>query len=75
MDDAKKSKKPKDDDESEESDESDDGERQSKRRTVRAKDIVRGFTNADIRRFIKSLKKFGRPKERQVKTVSQPNEI
>lgn len=60
----KKAKKRKEEEESDESEESEEGERQSKRRGVRAKENIRGFTNADIRRFVKSLKKFGRPKER-----------
>ncbi|XP_032906024.1 chromodomain-helicase-DNA-binding protein 2 isoform X7 [Amblyraja radiata] len=50
-----------------ETEESDDGEKRPKRRgrprTVR-RDMVDGFTDAEIRRFIKSYKKFGAPLER-----------
>ncbi|XP_055517457.1 chromodomain-helicase-DNA-binding protein 2 isoform X4 [Leucoraja erinacea] len=50
-----------------ETEESDDEEKRPKRRgrprTVR-RDMVDGFTDAEIRRFIKSYKKFGAPLER-----------
>ena len=57
-----------DEDESSE-DDSEDGEKVSKRRgrpRADKKDQVKGFTDIELRRFIKSLKKFGRPKERLV---------
>ena len=55
------------DDESESSDDSDDGDRGKRRgRRPATKQAVKGFNNAEIRRFIKSFKKFGHPHERCV---------
>jgi len=67
-DNSKKKRRQKLEDESESSeDESDDSEDKHTRRRGRGKagkDLVRGFTDAEIRRLIKSLRKFPRPKER-----------
>ena len=59
------------DDESESSDDSDDGDRGKRRgRRPATKQAVKGFNNAEIRRFIKSFKKFGHPHERCVPLCS-----
>ncbi|KAI0207728.1 Chromodomain-helicase-DNA-binding protein 1 [Lamellibrachia satsuma] len=53
------------DDYSDSSDDSDDGDRTKRRgRRSAARHFIKGFTNAEIRRFIKSYKKFGHPQER-----------
>lgn len=67
-DDDKKKKRRKFDDETESSeDESDEGaDKQAKRRGRGrgGRELVRGFTDAELRRLIKSLRKFPRPQER-----------
>ena len=62
----KKKKKHEDEDEDEESDEDQDDDEPKKRGRPPsgAKGKIRGFTDAEIRRFIKSFKKFGRPLSR-----------
>ena len=65
----KKSKKKKKQSESEGSDddEDDDDEEHPKRRgrpKGNARDGIRGFSNAEIRRFVKSIKKFPAPLKR-----------
>lgn len=57
----KKAKRQKEENEPGESKKSEMGERQSKRAAGTKESR---FTTADIRRFISSLQKFGRPKER-----------
>ena len=56
------------DEEEESSDSDSDEDRPKKRGRPRAgkHDTVKGFTNAEIRRFIKSFKKFGSPLTRFV---------
>lgn len=57
------------DEDSDSSDSASDDERPKKRGRPRAcgkNDQVKGFTNAEIRRFIKSYKKFGDPLSRWV---------
>ena len=55
------------DDDSDSSDDSDDGDRTKRRgRRPVARQSIKGFNNAEIRRFIKSYKKFGHPQERFV---------
>jgi len=52
-------------DETDDDDDDDDADRQQARRRGRArKNLVRGFTALEIRRLIKSMKKFPRPTER-----------
>ncbi|XP_076103177.1 chromodomain-helicase-DNA-binding protein 1-like isoform X1 [Mytilus galloprovincialis] len=66
-DEKKKKKKKKDDDDEDEDDESEDEEEDEDEPKKRgrppggSKGKIRGFTDAEIRRFIKSFKKFGRP--------------
>ncbi|XP_060072209.1 chromodomain-helicase-DNA-binding protein 1-like isoform X1 [Ylistrum balloti] len=62
----KRRKKKNDADESDSSDEEEEEDRPKKRgrpRTI-AKEAVKGFTDSEIRRFIKSFKKFGHPMTR-----------
>lgn len=67
-DDKKKKKKKKDDDEdeeeSEDEEEDDDEPKKRGRPPSGSKGRIRGFTDADIRKFIKSFKKFGKPLSR-----------
>ena len=63
----KKKKNKKDEDSDESDDDSEDGDRPARKRgrprTV-SKSMVKGFTDAEVRRFIKSYKKFPRPFDR-----------
>ena len=52
------------DDESDESDEESDDDGKSRKRGRGAKSGVKGFNAAEIRRFIRSFRKFARPLER-----------
>ncbi|CAH1797458.1 unnamed protein product [Owenia fusiformis] len=63
---SRKKKTHDEDDYSESSDDSDDDKPKKRGRPGRggAKDKIKGFTNIEIRRFIKSYKKFGDPKKR-----------
>ncbi|ESO01124.1 hypothetical protein HELRODRAFT_192382 [Helobdella robusta] len=66
--DARKSRrKQKDDDEEEDDESSDDdsldGEKSGKKK-VRGKEIVKGFNESEVRKFLKSMKKFGKTLER-----------
>lgn len=62
----KKKKKKESDSESDEEDEDEDDDQPKKRGRPKgaAKDGVRGFSNADLRRFVKSYKKFPAPLKR-----------
>lgn len=64
----KKHKKKADMEESEssEDDDSDDDRPKKRGRPHKNKDGVKGFTDQDIRRFIKSFKKFGNPMKRYI---------
>lgn len=62
----KRRKKKHDREETDSSDEDDEDDRPKKRGRPRtmAKESVKGFTDSEIRRFIKSFKKFGHPMTR-----------
>ncbi|ELU11024.1 hypothetical protein CAPTEDRAFT_167753 [Capitella teleta] len=62
--DDRKSRRRRRDDSTEDSDEDSDDERPKRRGRPRAKGAVKGFSDAEVRRFIKSFKKFGRPRDR-----------
>lgn len=64
----KKRRGRKHEEESEESEDDSDEDRPKKRGRPRApgKNGVKGFADAEVRRFVKSFKKFGHPKERSV---------
>lgn len=53
-----------DDDDSYSSEDESDDDKPTRRGRRAAKSAVKGFTDAEVRRFIKSYKKFGRPAER-----------
>lgn len=60
----RKRRKRLEDDESSSSDyDSNDGDR-AKRKGRSGKEVVKGFNESELRRFLKSLKKFGKPLER-----------
>lgn len=66
-DEKKKKKKKKDEDEDDEDSEEEDEDDEPKKRgrpPSGSKGRVRGFTDADIRKFVKSFKKFGKPLSR-----------
>ena len=60
----RKGKYEQDDESADESGESGDDGMPKKRGRPKAKGALRGFTDAELRRFVKSFKKFGRPLER-----------
>ena len=70
-DDDKKRRKKKNRDDDDDSD-SDDGsdEDKPKRRGRPKKGGLKGFSEAELRRFIRSFKKFGRPLERYVQLLN-----
>ena len=63
----KKKNRKRDPDDSEASDEdSEEGKPKRRGRPRSGKDIIKGFTDAEIRRFVRSYKKFGAPLSRYV---------
>ena len=65
-DDYDKKKNNKDDDSYSSEEDSDDDRPKKKGRPRQGKEGIKGFTIAEVRRFVKSYKKFGRPTERYV---------
>ena len=63
-DDRKKRRRKRDEMSEESDDDSDEDDKPKRRGRPRAKGGIKGFTDAEVRRFIKSFKKFGRPRER-----------
>ena len=62
----KRRRKGEDETDSSEAESDDSSEKQTKRRARgrAGRDMVRGFTDAELRRLVKSMRKFPRPKDR-----------